>query len=312
MFRSQKGASRLLMLPLELRLEIYFFYFALVTIQLGDPRPVGVMAPSRFSINRNTLALIRTCRQIFHEVGGLFLGMILLSFDSLDNMAYHLTRLPFSPLSGIRHAELDSTPFVDPPFKRPDYSMACKVNLISCLQLDTLTIFGMAPCYDAIEGFVKFGEGWKELRFVIYSLKTREFRRIMTMATTGSEQPKHPVLTWKDMLLQRDGSESGASVSMYRSTQSWKHNSVLNPLTRELVSPTNPQEFIRKKEQDELLIVVKRGEGAHFKVQSEMAIGALQKVISERQNRKELGLRDAVACLADYDVVIAKARSTGH
>ncbi|KAM5434291.1 hypothetical protein MferCBS31731_006786 [Microsporum ferrugineum] len=299
-----KVASQLLVLPLELRLKIYLFYFAFITVRFGDPHPASATAPLIYRPNHDSLAILRTCRQIYYEAGGLFPGSVLISFDNPDNSVYHLTQLPFHALSRIRHVELDLVSFKALSSSRSGYAVAYRFNLIPCLQLDTLTIFGMGLCCDIVEGFVKFGEGWKELRFVVSSLRTEEFRDIMVMAIGDSRQLGQPTVTWKEMMLRRDGNESGASVSLYCTTQPWKRNSVLSPSTRRLVSSVNLQDLVPKKEMDEIIVVLKRGEATSLSAQHDIAKETMQEAISEHGSREGLSLRTAIAWLGEYDRLI--------
>lgn len=156
----RKLGSRLLALPLELYLKIYMLYFMSMTIYLGDPRPPSLFAPSRrCRLNHNSLAILRTCRQIFHKAGSLFPESVLVSFDTPDNSVYHLTRLPPSLISRIRYVELDLASFNCFLFDIPGFSVAFRFNMISGLQLATLTVYGTGSCYDLVEDFVKFGRG---------------------------------------------------------------------------------------------------------------------------------------------------------
>ncbi|EFQ97121.1 hypothetical protein MGYG_00164 [Nannizzia gypsea CBS 118893] len=310
----RKRGSRLLKLPFELRLKIYLFYFMSVTIYLGGSRPPSLFTPPRYRLNHNSLAILSTCRQIFYEASNLFPENVLLSFDNPDNSVYHLTRLPAGLLSRIRHVELDLASFKPFLFDFQGSSIASKFNMISSLQLNTLSVYGTRLCYDLVESFVKFGQGWKELRILISSLKADEFKKVVTKAAPDSIQTQQPTIKWQTWMECRDGRGSGASVSLYCTTKPWKRNSALNPSTRELVSSSNLQNLMLTREIDELLFIVKRGEGATYTVRRHTAKEAMQEVISKRGGDGKLSLRQAIAYLGKFDPIIkaAKAQSTTY
>jgi hypothetical protein len=92
--------------------------------------------------------------------------------------------------------------------------------------------------------------------------------------------------TWNDILIRRDGQDSGASVTIYRSTQSNAPDTVLKPETRQLFEqkpPSSPEDLelfgieedrqlLGKNERGkELLVVVKRGHQARIIEQNDPA-----------------------------------------
>jgi tRNA nucleotidyltransferase (CCA-adding enzyme) len=84
--------------------------------------------------------------------------------------------------------------------------------------------------------------------------------------------------TWNEILFQRDGANSGATVTVFRSTQSGAPGAVTNPRTRQIFEQkvssledlknfgvTNDKELLAEDEKGkELLVIVKRGRSANI------------------------------------------------
>lgn len=311
---ARKHVSMLLSLPLELRLKIYMFYFMSVTIYLGDPRPAGMFFTDRYGPKYDPLAILRTCRQIFREAGVLFFGNVKFSTDHPDYSVCHFNRLHLQIRSRIRHVELRLASFTWLLSEIPESSIAYRFNLIPGLRLDTLTVYGTKSCYDLVDGFVKFGNGWKELRIIVPSLNADAFKKVVAMAAPDAMETQQPTVTWQSLIEERDGTDSNASVSLYCTTQPWITQpwiikSVLDPSMRELVSSTNLQDLASKREIGELLFIVKRGKGATYAVQHNTARAAVQELASQREKSEDPSLKEAIECMREFDPILNRIRA---
>ncbi|PON23315.1 hypothetical protein TGAM01_v207842 [Trichoderma gamsii] len=87
------------------------------------------------------------------------------------------------------------------------------------MNLDTLTVFGPAiPCWSHgdLDLFIKYGRGWKELRYITHTsafVDTISSRSGKTITMPSEPQPA----AWQRDLENRDGPNSGASVTTYKS-----------------------------------------------------------------------------------------------
>jgi hypothetical protein len=158
------------------------------------------------------------------------------------------------------------------------YRLVWALKLLPALRLDELTVLG--PChgeiaYDTLGGLIKHGNGWRELRFITPDSSMLSFAKVdMFMAEPYWRQPQPS--TWEKILLQRDGAQSGASVTIYRSTESDAPGTVINRRTRQIFQqqaspPTALATFGVKEDKalssknekgKELLVIVRRGQGA--------------------------------------------------
>lgn len=151
------------------------------------------------------------------------------------------------------------------------------------MSLDNLTILGSSSgviSYDTLEGLVKHGNGWRELHFITANSEMLGFAKAPTLIGDPYWRKPQPS-TWNDILLRRDGANSGASVTIYRSTQSHSPGTVIDPRTRQIFeqkvpSPKDLEAFGVAKDKQllaedeigkEFLVVVKRGHGANIREQ---------------------------------------------
>lgn len=231
----------------------------------------------------NSLAILRTCRLIKQEAEGLWLGQVLFNFFNPEDMLNKLSELPPTALSQIRHVRVggDSvvlTPIDDEYSEDEYYRFVWAIKLLPGLCLDTLTVLGPSTsngilAYDTLDGLIKHGNGWKELRFITRYSDMFAFEKMDPYRRRP--QPS----TWNDILIQRDGLDSGASVTIYRSTQCDAPGAVLNPETRQLFEqkpPSSPEDLEKfGVEEDKqlldmtengkaFLVVVKRGRQAQI------------------------------------------------
>lgn len=203
-------------------------------------------------------------------------------------MLSKLSVLPLTTLSQIRHVRVGGAPVVLTPIDDEDgedvyYRLVWIIKLLPGLCLDTLTVLGPSSskgviAYDTLGGLIRHGNGWRELRFITRNSEMLGFKKMdVFMADPYWRRPQPS--TWQDILIQRDGLDSGASVTIYRSTQSDAPGTVLKPETRqrfEQKPPSSPEDLEmfgveedkqlldRNEKGKELLVVVKRGRQAHI------------------------------------------------
>lgn len=273
-------SSIFLQLPRELRDQVYCCLFASTRITSGE-RYTSRVTTKTMKPAPNALALLRTCRQINQESRALWLGHVLFNFENPEDLLDKLSTLPSTTLSQIRHVRTSGIPLMLRPLGDDDevyYRLAWALKLLPGLYLDKLTVLGSSSgeiAYDTLEGLIKYGNGWKELHFITPNSTMLGFaKQVMFMADPYWRKPQPSA--WDKMLRQRDGADSGASITIYRSTQSVAPGAVTNACTRQIFeqkvsSPedletfgvTEDEELLGEKEKGkELLVVVKRGGAA--------------------------------------------------
>lgn len=98
----------------------------------------------------NSLAILRTCRQIHQEAGALWLGQVLFSFEHADDMLDKLSPLALGTLSQIRQVRVGGRPMRLRMMDGPDevcYRLAFVLKLIPGLRLDRLTVLEIHARY---------------------------------------------------------------------------------------------------------------------------------------------------------------------
>ncbi|KAL2011624.1 hypothetical protein VTN00DRAFT_4342 [Thermoascus crustaceus] len=149
------------------------------------------------------------------------LFFVLFSFENPEDMLDKLSALPPATLSQICHVRVGGRPLMLTPIGDED------------------------DVYYRLAWALKYGNGWRELHFITPNSKFLGFAKVdMLMADPYWRRPQPS--TWKDILLQRDGVDSGASVTIYRSTQSDDPGAVISSRTCQLFeqkisSPENLQ-----------------------------------------------------------------------
>ena len=163
------------------------------------------------------------------------------------------------------------------------YTLAWALKLLPGMSLDNLTVLGSsggAIAYDTLGGLIKHGNGWREFHFITANSEMLGFAKIDVFMVDQYRRKPQPS-TWNDILLRRDGANSGASVTVYRSTQSHSPGTVIGPRTRQIFeqkvpSPKDLETFGLAEDKQllaedeigkELLVVVKRGHGANIREQ---------------------------------------------
>lgn len=227
----------------------------------------------------NALAILRTCRQINQEAGAFWLGNVLFSFEHAEDLLDKLSILPPTTLSQIRHLRTSARPLMLQPigyYHDVYYRLAWALKLLPGLRLDRLTVRGWSRgelCYDTLDTLIKYGNGWRELRFITLNSAMHQLteRDIWGEIDWPRPQPS----AWEEILRQRDGADSGASITIYRSIQSDAPGAVMNPYRRQILEGAFPREpkfgvtgieniELREKEDWEVLFVVKRGHAAEI------------------------------------------------
>ena len=273
-------------MPRELCDLIYINVFTSTRISSGE-RATGSIKIKTIKPAPNSLAILYSCRQIHDEVELSWLHHILFSFGRPVDMLHKLSPLPTSTLSQIRHIRTAGNIMMLQTDQYGDdtlYKLVSITTLLPALRLDELIIFGPPHgyghlAYDILEELLTHGGGWKELYFVTRDSEMLGFAKKDTMDETAywhqpyGRQPQPS--TWNEILLQRDGKESGASVSIYRATKSDAPGAVFNLLSRQVFEQKaslldDLTEFGEKEDETlmatqekgkELLVVAKRGHG---------------------------------------------------
>lgn len=100
---------------------------------------------------------------------------VLFNFVNTIDLMDKLSALPRKTLFAIRHVQTGGKPVM---ITTPDaehatyYRVPFVLNLLLGLRLDSLTVLGRTipeVAYQTIEFFIKYGHGWKELRFITHS-----------------------------------------------------------------------------------------------------------------------------------------------
>lgn len=175
MLENQNMPSRehnmLLKLPGEIRNQVYTCLFASTRLTFGKRIIAGFMT-AMIKPAPNSLAILRTCRQIKQEAETLWLGLVLFNFERPESMLDKLSTLPLNILSEIRHVRVGGCSLL---IQRMDshehvfYRLVSVLKLLPKLRLDKLTVLGEssgAIAYLTCEGLIKCGNGWRELNFI--------------------------------------------------------------------------------------------------------------------------------------------------
>lgn len=127
----------LLQLPRELRDAMWVYLFSSTRLTFSTCRAYRQWKPAP-----NSLALLRTCTQIYEETKNLWLGYVLFNFHDGETLLDKLDPLPLSVLSQIRHIRLCSSLMklevnnYIPAMIKP----VALFMLLPGLQLDTFTV----------------------------------------------------------------------------------------------------------------------------------------------------------------------------
>ncbi|PYH76171.1 hypothetical protein BO82DRAFT_387499 [Aspergillus uvarum CBS 121591] len=86
-------SSRLMLLPGELRNLVYTHLFAATRLSFGE-RILSRLTFITVKPAPNSLAILRACRLTYEETTGLWLGQVILSFETVEGMLDKLSPLP--------------------------------------------------------------------------------------------------------------------------------------------------------------------------------------------------------------------------
>ncbi|KAH6709441.1 hypothetical protein BKA61DRAFT_579501 [Leptodontidium sp. MPI-SDFR-AT-0119] len=270
----------LLRLPVEIRLKIYHDVFSSVSLTFMEPNSPA--PETDLSQTPNALSLLLACQQIHSETKHVWLNRVSFEFHNLEIMMNTFSKLPDSILSQIRHVLLAKAsililPTSDLPYGRL-FTLASIFKLLPTMSLDVLTAIGMSDGEDSyltLNDLVKYGTGWKELRFATAQSSMLGFENGEQSQSWVQRMPQPGA--WKEEILCRDGVETGPSVEIYRSTEAnGGIAAVLGTATRRTFEQAEPYDVtLFGKEEDSqlmaegekekgLLVVVRRGKGVNF------------------------------------------------
>ena len=289
----QTGSPLFRLLPQELRDEIYTHLFASTEFAFSDLPPEHRDHNDQGTTpSLNSLALLRTCRRVHREIGPSWLSAILLKFNSTCRMLDTLAALDSSLLSRIRHLDVfDNMIIATRQDQDQAYHVASALALLPGLRLDTLTVRAVPQAlisHEALDGLVREGRGWRELRFVAPGSDILSFARFDPAFGDESErarfwrrpQPAH----WRGVMEARDGVKSGASVTIFRSVLPHLTDAVFDPKMRTPFEQDVPEDEEEKAAYGiaadydltesgeiykEVLVVVRRGAGVDYEVRAD-------------------------------------------
>lgn len=192
-----------LQIPHELRDQIYVSLFASTRITFGE-KSIDRITTKRMKPAPNSLAILRTCRQINQEAAALWLGHVLFNFEHSDDLLDKFSILPPTTLSQIRHLRTGGRPLMLQPIGDHDdvyYRLVWALKLLPELRLDTLTVLGSCRGgigYDTLDGLIKYGNGWRELRFITLNSTIHQSTEMDILG--GPDWHKPQPSTWEEIL----------------------------------------------------------------------------------------------------------------
>ncbi|KAI1300570.1 hypothetical protein F5Y03DRAFT_225317 [Xylaria venustula] len=252
-------------LPQEIRDEVYRQVFSNTRLTFAaSVRP-----------KENSLALLRTCRRIRFEIGNTWLRYVLFNFGNPMDMVSKLGFLPIDIISEIRYIRVyDHYPIIS---WRSFYYNSLDLYPISGLQLDRLTVISGGRSdrsYYWINHLIEFGDGWKELHYIHYTLHMLAFESSWSSEIHREPQPSH----WQQVLEDRDTKLTKPLITIYQSTKPGVFGSATDPDTRVILAQAirpdqtadNYHRYRDHKLRDdyrnkEVLIIAKRGIGVDYK-----------------------------------------------
>ncbi|CAJ2501371.1 Uu.00g042240.m01.CDS01 [Anthostomella pinea] len=236
---NQQATSILFNLPQELRDEIYEQFFCSTRLAHGRHRycsgkETDTTTNPFIRPPPNSLALLRICRRARDEIGQSWPKQVLFHFESLEDMILKLGPLPREIRNTIQHVQVRGIVFhrcIHIPPHSTTYNIRFQLFfglwLLQGLRLDSLTVLDCSPIHEQwareMAFMIGWSNGWKELRLVIPDMNLLS---------------KHRAVEWHTTLLRRDGSESGAAVSIYVSRSPRPNvDSILHPANRKILEP---------------------------------------------------------------------------
>ncbi|KAL6812590.1 hypothetical protein J3E69DRAFT_359705 [Trichoderma sp. SZMC 28015] len=278
-----QAESRLMRLPLELRTIIYTFLFSSTRFTSGTRYVRSIPIISHFIPAPHGLALLLSCRQAYIEVGKSWVSQVHFCFEEPKAMLDKLADIPLDTRSMIRHVRVLGGPMsIGYRQEMAFWHTFQLLKLLPGLKLDRLTVCDIGEArtsYDAVNHLVKYSDGWKELHYKSHASAFIGF----VLAYAGEQrffrepQPGG----WQQKLEDRDGPNSGASVTIYRSDiprpdylKPYINRAVMWIKFTQALAPDqdignyqkvkDPQLMDRGEMDKEVLVVVKRGRGVDY------------------------------------------------
>ena len=263
-------------LPRELRDQIYEFIFQ--STRLGSGRGITERINAIVVPKANSLAILRTCRQINEETSHMWLSRVVFEFQTLPDMFDKFLELQSQKpeiLSQIRYVRTGAFPRdAQIPLYQITGTYATRVlmTLLKSMRLERLTIFASYWPEDAFNAFhelVSHSCGWKELHYI--STNANMLVGHGHFANPDLLDFAHSVDVWRGVLLDRDGDNSGAEIAVYQEESRCSPSSIVRPHYQignhdfALEPPffaDNPGPDAPDWESRELLLIAKRGRGA--------------------------------------------------
>ncbi|KAI1177914.1 hypothetical protein F4777DRAFT_153000 [Nemania sp. FL0916] len=200
------------LLPTEIRQKTYSFVFLqtrLSFIHQWEPLRPGI---TRTRPTPNSLALLRVCRKMSHDIEKRWMDDVLFHYGSAREMLHHLSRLPDDTLSRIRHLRVCdlSTDFAHgPPIviqgvghlqeRVSVNNIPAALKSLVGLKLKRLTVLGnwdYIGQHKMIESLIVEGNGWREFKYIGPSPSAHELPRYC---------PEFNESRWQSLLDKRDG-----------------------------------------------------------------------------------------------------------
>ncbi|KAK4170744.1 hypothetical protein QBC36DRAFT_341379 [Triangularia setosa] len=286
----RQSKSSLFRIPFELRDVIYSYLFTSTRLTFGlrvtsDNQSIITVQPSL-----HALALLCICRRVNAEIAKSWLSQVLFSFEDSKTMLDKLSILPFEELSLIRYVSVRGEPLHLTYLSKSQvhHHLVGVIKLLPGLQLHRLTVFGGRgdKCqYRILDELVKYGNGWRELRFISHSSGMLGYAYYCFDTALSNRYQRRPQPEyWQRVVEERDGAQSYPSVLVYRAKRASHRGDILRPQARELIQqsdaglPFGSSEYgaaedpvlVSEGERGkELMVVVQRGQNGVNYVEKE-------------------------------------------
>ncbi|KAF2640944.1 hypothetical protein P280DRAFT_549718 [Massarina eburnea CBS 473.64] len=167
----------LLRLPRELRDEIYssLFNSTHLSYRRRDTSKAAIKASVYITHTTNTLALLRTCRQINAETRDTWIKRVTFVFDDQHAAIQKLASLPTTTVSQIRKVLMFDNGISWHLYDTNQGTwpntllLSMFISFIPGIHLDTLTIFddrSRQPTMNLLQSWSTLSSGWRTLRFI--------------------------------------------------------------------------------------------------------------------------------------------------
>jgi len=146
----------------------------------------------------------------------MWLSEVLFSFEKPEDLLDKLSTKPSTIVSQIRHLRVRGGTL---QLRLTDdgasfwFGLSESLKLLPQLRLDTLTVLATVYeeyAYDTLNCLIQHGHGWKELHYIASDSK------VLAISKLNYNRRKPQSGNWQKALLDRDGPQSGARVTMYR------------------------------------------------------------------------------------------------